>query len=278
MTGATIAEARNQFALDATRYFRHGLASLQLVHSTEDDYESTGIVVSGQWEFDDALGVLGVSASYSDDTLEPTDAAFYGRVKYAKRRSHSLATTFSRIVNRDTVVQGGVSVTRHGGFLSDPYKLRDVRPDKRIEWTATLKFRRFVEAANAAWHVDYRFYGDDWGVRAHTLDSAWYQSLGGGLQLVPNVRWYAQREADFFLFIDDYTLSPAASQSSDHRLASFGAVSGGVKLTYAHDRWSVSLSVDRYVSGEKYGFDDAPFDHPATLDYTMATLSWDIRL
>jgi hypothetical protein len=36
--------------------------------------------------------------------------------------------------------------------------------------------------------------------------------------------------------------------------------------------------VDRYVSGEKYGFDDAPFDHPATLDYTMATLSWDIRL
>ncbi len=169
-------------------------------------------------------------------------------------------------------------MTRHSGYLADPYELRDVRPDERLEWTLNAGLRRFVDTANAAWHIDYRYYSDDFGVRAHTLDTAWFQNIGTRFQVVPHVRYYAQHQADFFLFVDDITLPLDVDQSSDHRLASFGSLSGGVKLIYEATRWTLALDVERYVSRENYGFDNVEFDHPAALDYNRVTLSWDIRV
>lgn len=278
MTGATIEETRDEVALGATRYYGWGLLSAMVIHSTEDDYKSNGVVLGTQYEFDNAQSVLGFGVSYAKDLIEPSDAELFLRPRKERKESGSLAITLSRIVNEQTILLGGVSATRHSGYLADPYKLRDVRPDERLDWVLSAGLRYFVDAANAAWHLDYRYYDDDWGVIAHTLDAAWYQNIGASFQVAPYLRYYTQHHADFFRFVDDFSLPLDVDQSSDQQLSSFGAFSGGIKLRYEATRWSLAIDVERYVSRENYGFDDAEFDHPAALDYNRVTLSWDIRL
>src|SRR5205085_1824543 len=75
----------------------------------------------------------------------------------------------------------------------------------------------------------YRFYHDDWGIRAHTLEVAWQRSIGDRWSVRPALRYYTQTAADFY--------SPTVSapnprvHSSDQRLAAFGGLSPSLRLT-----------------------------------------------
>ena len=93
------------------------------------------------------------------------------------------------------------------GFLSDPYKLvsiagsnfADRRPDSRNQIALMGRYRRHFSGVGGSLHLDYGFYVDDWGIDAHTLELAWYQSLFGDvLTIVPSVRYYTQSQADFY--------------------------------------------------------------------------------
>ena len=45
--------------------------------------------------------------------------------------------------------------------------------------------------------MDYRYFDDDWGISAHTLDFAWHQNVGERSALIPFLRYYTQDQADF---------------------------------------------------------------------------------
>ena len=157
------------------------------------------------------------------------------------------------MIDRSSAVYAGLSVTRHAGYLSDPYKLRDVRPDERLERALAIRYRRFLDGPDAAVHVDYRYFGDDWGIASHTLHTSWYQNLGPWFQVVPNVRYYSQSEADFYRPVDEFGLPLDVHQSSDFRLSAYGAFTFGVKGVVRQPGWSLTVSADRYIGNEKYG-------------------------
>ena len=167
-------------------------------------------------------------------------------------------------------------MTEHAGFLSDPYKLRDSRPGERLEGTLNVRYRRFLDRPDAALHLDYRYFGDDWGIASHTLHTSWYQNLGAWFQAVPNVRYYSQSEADFYRPVDGFDLPPDAPQSSDFRLSAYGAFTFGVKGILHQPDWSLTVSADRYVSDGKYGLQSG-VPHPARLEFTLASIVLDIR-
>jgi len=278
MSGATIRESRTEVSAATSRYFQNGSVGVGLSHSEENDYEADAIVLSGEWDFSQKLSTLAVGMSYSRDVIEPTDALLFDRVEKEDKRSRSFTIGWTQVLNKSSVLQSGISLMKHDGYLADPYKLRDVRPDERLEWTVSLRYRKYLEKVSGAWHLDYRYYSDDFGVDSHTLETAWYQNLGSRFQLVPSVRYYTQREADFYLPIDDFTLPLTVDQSSDYRLSAFGAYTFGLKGVVNHNDWAVTISIDRYISREKYGLWNAEFEHPALLNFTLASIGFNIKI
>ena len=277
MSGATIRDSRTELSVAVNRYMGNASFGVGLTHSQEDDYEADAIVLSAEWDFNNKLSTLALGLSYSDDKIEPTDALLFGRVQKEDKRSRSFSISWTQVLNKTSLLQSGLSVTKQDGYLTDPYKLRDVRPDERLEWALSLRYRKFFENADGALHLDYRYYHDDFGVHSHTVQTTWYQNINERFQLVPSLRYYSQREADFYLAIDDFTLPLIVNQSSDYRLSTYGAYTFGLKGIFRHNTWSVNVSLDRYISSDKYALSDARFKHPALLDFSLVSVGFDIR-
>ncbi len=277
MSGATISDARNEYSLDVTRHFDGGSVSVGASHSTEDDYEANSGRASLNLQLNGKLTELSMGFSFSLDDIEPSDAELFGRVKDESKDSFSAFFGVTQVVNQRTLVQAGISGTRQSGFLSDPYKLRDHRGDERWQWALSSRLRRFVDSLSGAFHVDYRYYLDTFGVRSHTVDAAWHQDFGR-IEVAPSIRWYAQREADFYLPVDNFLLPPERKQSSDFRMSTYGAISWGLKGTYLADRWRLSASVERYVSRESLSPFSGREEHPALVDFTIASIGWTLTI
>jgi hypothetical protein len=276
MSGATISEKRTEIALSATHYGQNASYSVGVIRSEENDYEATAIRLGGEWDQNNGLSTLSLGISYSSDDIKPTDAEIFGRVTKEDKDVVSTSVSWTQVLDKASTLQVGASLTRHSGFLNDPYKLRDVRPDEKLAWSVNLLYRRYFDNQNAALHLDYRYYSDDFGIDSHTLYAAWYKNLGARFQLAPNVRFYSQKESDFYLAVDDYSLSTDDNQSTDYRLSSYGAYTFGLKAIFNEINWSVNLSVDRYISADKYGMSSG-IEHPALVSFDMASIGFDLR-
>ncbi|MEN9595951.1 MAG: hypothetical protein RL236_385, partial [Pseudomonadota bacterium] len=168
----------------------------------------------------------------------------------------------TQVLNKSALIEGSVSYTASNGYMSNPYKAVEIlfidpnknadadgkieakmlafleqRPEERQQWTENLRYVQHIDALDAALHLDYRFYHDDWGIQAHTISGDWIQPLGDGWSMTPRVRYYSQSAADFYA---PYLVSKQSEKynpkllpqnySSDARLSGFGALSGGVTI------------------------------------------------
>ena len=277
MTGATIKDNRTQLGAVVTRYLKNSSFGIGFSHSKEDDYESTAVSLSGEWDINNKLSTLAIGLSYSNDDIKPSDAILFARVEQESRRSISASVSWTQVLSKSSLIQVGTSLTQHKGFLSDPYKLRDIRPDERLEWASSIRYRRFFDRVDGAWHLDYRYYSDAYDIHSHTFYTAWYQNIGPRLQLVPSIRYYSQDEAEFYSAFDNFVLPLAQSQSSDFRMSTFGAFTFGLKAVVRLNRFSINFSYDRYISDEKYALSSAEFEHPALLKYNLLSMGLDVR-
>lgn len=253
LSGASgIRDSRRELSLTGSYYFDSGSVSANSGYSVEDDYRSRYYAISGQRNFNQDLTTVAAGFSYADDEIFPTDAERFNRVVKDSKFSTSAFLSLSQIINQTSAFQVAFSITEQSGFLSDPYKLRDVRPENRTQLALSNAYRQFFVAADAALHVDYRYYHDDFGVSSHTLETAWYQNLGSSFQVIPHLRYYSQSAADFYSNVDNFLLPVTEFQSSDYRLSAYGAVSGGINLVTDFDDWLISLNTERYIANEKY--------------------------
>jgi hypothetical protein len=254
-------------------------------YSTEDDYQARYGSYAGEHESVDVLTTWSWGASYSDDDIEPTEAEVFGRVPFAQRDSLSLSGGVTRVLNRNAVVQSGVSVARQSGFLSDPYKqvwvaeflLPDQRPQERrmVAWTTRL--RQFIESSRAALHVDGRLFYDSWNIASLTLEGSWKQPLGAGWELSPSIRYYSQKSPGFYAPYF-FSLPPDALVSSDYRLATYGALSFRLSANYRSESWEISLGTEHYASDASWALFGSLQDTPALVEFWRFTLGLRVDL
>ncbi len=273
MTGASIEELRRDLNVSARRYFDYSQLGMALGYSAEDDYTAYSVSADGQTTSEDRLNTWGLGLTVSDDTLEPTQQTGFTRVTREDKQAVSVAASYTRVLSQVAQIQTGVSLKRLSGFLSDPYKAVDVRPDERVSWAWATRYRRFFKDQNAALHADYRLYSDDWGIISHTVDLAWYQNLDANLRVVPSFRYYTQSQADFY-FPTDKT-SRTGYQSSDHRLSPFGAVTAGIRVEAHALNWKVVIGAERYMADGALALGSVEVEHPALLSFTLVTLGMD---
>lgn len=253
LSGASgIYDERSEVSFSTSYYLNQGTVSGTAGYSEENDYRAIYYALGGSRNFNSELTTLSFGYSYSSDEIFPTDSALFNRVKHERKNSKSGVVSVSQIISQNSTYQVSLSISEQSGFLSDPYKLKDVRPSSKTQIAFTNSFRHFLQKNNAAVHVNYRYYHDDFGISSHTIDSSWHQNIGRSLRVVPNIRYYTQSAANFFTNIDDFTKPNNEYQSSDYRLSAFGALSGGIDLVFNYGRWSTILSAERYVANDSF--------------------------
>lgn len=276
LSGASgIEDRRSELSVSSSYYLENGSLSGNIGYSEEDDYRALYGGIGGQRHFNNDATTLNLGLSYSSDDIFPTDAEIFNRVTDEHKNSTSVFFSLSQIIDRVSSFQSGISITEQSGFLSDPYKLRDVRPDEKTQLAWTNSYRHFSESTNAALHINYRFYHDDFGISSHTLDTSWHQNIGRDYRLVPSLRYYSQSAADFFTNVDDFSQALTEYQSSDYRLSAFGAVSGAISFVADMGTWTTTITAERYIANEKYSAYEVNEPSTALISYNRLSVSLD---
>lgn len=278
LSGASgISDRRTELSIGSRYYLENGSFGGNIGYSEEDDYRAIYFGFNTEKHYNNDLTTVSAGLSYSSDKVFPTDAALFNRVEEDDKQSSSLFVSVSQIINQVSSFQSALSFTEQSGFLSDPYKLRDFRPDEKTQIAWSNSYRRFFVSANAALHVNYRYYHDDFGISSHTSDLSWHQNLGRTFQIVPTLRYYNQSAAEFFTNVDDFLNPISEYQSSDYRLSAFGAVSGGFSVIADMNSWKITLTAERYLANDKYSAYDVSLPSTALVKYNRISLGIDFR-
>ncbi len=217
-------------------------------------------------------------------------------ILYGDRHDGAATIGLTQILNQNAQVQTNLAYTRSQGYLTNPYKVVEVafidpaqqflspspdalfvtvnsmldnRPDLRNQWLWNIRYAQYIESTDAGLHLNYSYFGDDWGIHAHTLEFQWAQPVGDGWTLTPMLRYYTQSAAYFYTpylvtaqgehttTVDPVTGKPVSVPfdlsklptyySSDYRLSGYGALGGGLTITK-----QFSKGVTFYLGGEYY--------------------------
>ena len=276
MSGASgITDARSELSIGTRYYSQNGNFGGAVGYSEENDYRATYVNLSGSRNFNNDLTTVTLGFSHSADDIFPTDAELFNRVRNEDKRATSAAVSLSQVINRVTTFQTALSITEQSGFLSDPYKLQDARPDNKTQIAFSNSLRYFFIEADGALQANYRYYHDDFGISSHTLDLSWFQNINRSFQFAPMLRYYSQSAADFYTNIDDFTKPLTEPQSSDYRLSAFGAFSGGINLIADFGDWTATFTAERYVANEKYSVYAVNQPSPALVQFVRLSLGVD---
>ena len=268
MSGASIQDNRVEVGVTTRYFWADGNAGFAVSHSDEDDYEATALAFDASWNTADDARTWSTSFSSSRDTLNPTQGVIPVFITEEDLDTQSGYFGVSQILSRTAIARIGLSYTLSEGYLSDPYKFRDQRPDSHERLSLSAGYRRFLIGSDASLQLDYRYYADSWGTDSHTVEVAWAQNLPGSL-LTPYLRYYTQREADFFGVIAN---TDAQYYADDYRLSSYGAVTLGARWAVAlGESWTLELEAERYMTDADWGvFDGAAA--PALVDFWRGTV------
>ncbi len=282
MSGATIDDTRYDYSVGAQYFGEKYTVSPNIGYSTEKDYTSVYGGVQVEYEFPNKSTSISGGVSVSFDEIDPTQDAGVVRVNNEDKENYSIFGTINQVINKHTIIQSTVGVSIFDGYLSDPYKqvflptgnLPDSRPDERTQYTWSTRLRRYSELFAAAFHVDYRFYYDDWNVRSHTLDLGLNKVTESGWAFDSSIRYYSQTQADFYEPF--YTQVRADGEySSDYRLSPYGSISFRLGLSETIGDWTIKLGAERYLSDKSYSIQSVDVENPALLDYTQFTFGMD---
>jgi hypothetical protein len=245
LSGASgpITEDRRAADIKATRYFDRAAASIGIAGSTEHDFSSQAVRADARFATEDQNTTLSLGAGHTADKISST----VDPLLRDSRSTEALLAGITQVWSPVTIAQATLTMSFSHGYLSDPYKLFDQRPRERQQYALLARVNHYVAATEGALHFEFRYYQDDWRIRASNVEMGYYQPFGEGWMLQPSVRYYTQSAAKFY----STTFPPpvfGTDYSADQRLAAFGALSAGLQVTKQFSKgFALDLSVDTYT-------------------------------
>jgi hypothetical protein len=230
-----------------TRYFRRQSLTVGGARSTEADYRSRTLSAEGRWATEDQNTTFNVGRGWTRDVVNPSTQV----VVDARKAVDDWQVGVTQAFTRDDLVQLAYTRIQQQGYLNDPYKDWDSRPGTRLAHVVQLRWNHWLGDSALKW--GYRWWHDDWGVRAHTVELAWALPVSDGTTFTPELRWHTQSAARFYVPVDTSSATyPQPADTSgyttlDQRLSAFGAITAGAKLEWpVSDSWSANVKASYY--------------------------------
>jgi hypothetical protein len=270
--------------------------------SAEYDFKSASFSVGLARDFNQKNTTLSLGGAFEYDLINPVGGVPQGMQEAfltprtgnsRSRRVSDVLVGVTQVINRHWISQLNLSLGQGNGYQTDPYKLLSVvdgttgllrasapylaenRPEQRTR--RSLYWQHKFHLERDVIDLSYRWYGDSWGVRAHTLDARYRWQFGGsdGAYLEPHLRLHRQGAADFWRpYLIDGVDTGLSHASADPRLGRFSGTTLGAKLGVPTSRnGEFSLRLEGYrqkmadVSGPGY-----LATVPLTADLKTATL------
>lgn len=228
--------------------------------SEENDYLSKGFSMSFMQASADRNVSVEVGFSRNEDTINPVNK----RVTDQHKTTQDLLLSTTLVLTPTDIVQISLTHSSAKGYLSDPYKFFDVRPDHRRSHALAARWNHRLNAQDATLRLATRLHQDSFGIRSLMAQSEFSQAMGHGWYLTPLLRFYSQSQASFFSPPDP--AQPAQPQippgaqlgitplSFDQRLAAFGALTAGLKIEKRlASQTTLDLRWDHYVQSSHWG-------------------------
>jgi len=201
-------EERKQWGVGVDYLHDDTTMSLGFSSSDENDYQAD--TLSFGISQDIFGGLTTVSLGYgsgSDDVSRRGDSQFAEQVD---RNAYRFGIT--QVLTRNLILGLSYEVIADEGYLNNPYRQvryvdasdargygtqPEVYPRTRASNAAAIRARYHLPY-RAALSGEYRFYTDDWGIDAHTVEVGYVQPLGSKWLLDFKYRFYTQTAADFY--------------------------------------------------------------------------------
>jgi hypothetical protein len=258
ISGASrMSDERRAADLKVTRYEARSAYSLGVSSSTEHDYRSRALSADARFASADNNTTWNIGLGLANDRITQTGNPSLNE----RKRTRELMVGVTQAVSANDLVQINLTASFGKGFYSDPYKELDVRPGSRRAFIGLARWNHYFEASDTTLRSSYRYYHDSFGIHAHTLDTEWVKRLTPQLTLTPSARYSAQSAARFYfdpvygvdangdtIFPPGYDPnSPPTYSSLDQRLSAFGAITLGLKATYAvTPLWTADAKLELY--------------------------------
>ena len=173
--------------------------------STEYDYGSAMLGFGWSREFNQRNTTFGARLRHYADTLDLYDIDGVDQGE-DDRASTDLALSLSQVLGPKTLLSAELYLGRQNGYLGTPFhevilqdgsRVTERLPDDRSRmalgvWLNHAFSKRFVG------RFYYRFYDDDWGIRAHTVELEPQFKIGERSWIYPILRFHSQEGADYF--------------------------------------------------------------------------------
>jgi hypothetical protein len=243
-SGLGITDYRTAVDAKVTRYYDRWSIGVAGVYSHERDYISRGGSLDVRWWTPDKNTTLNFGFGGAVDSISPTDR----EIDNGQRHTVEFLLGVTQNLSPTQIIQSNLTYSNGHGYYSDPYKPLDRRPDNRQIFAWLTRYNQFFADADGTLQMSYRFINDSFGGKSSAFTLAWVQGLAQGWTITPNLRVYTQSAASFY-FNPPYPQGFKFGQyyTADTRLASFGALTGGIKVakTFA-DGWTADLRADYY--------------------------------
>jgi hypothetical protein len=262
---ASYNDRRKSAGLTWARKIGAHLPSIDVSYGKENDYTARSFGISDAWTFAGGRGTLHGGVSFASDIVAPVT----NNLQLPKKeQGFSLGGTW--ILSERDLFDVSASLMKVSGYLDDPYKIvpigtpgsfvemPDHRPDSRQRRALVAKYGHYYLWGGAL-KATYRYYWDDWSVKANTLELVYDHRLYEDWIVSPTVRFYTQTAASFW---GNTFAAKQEFMSADYRLAALSSILGGLTVTR---RLSPSVDVNvGFTLQSQTGKDGITLTQPAT--------------
>lgn len=239
-------------------------------HSVESDW--LGQQVGLQLNRDLAKGNtnLSLALSHGFDTIKPSlDAG--GSTETLHRDTNDVTFVVTQTLTQRMQVALGVETTWMNGFLANPYRQvyaggtqqPEAHPESRSRRAVFGRIDRWL-MTRASISLAARWYSDDWGVQAGTVDARLHQYVGDHLIVRYRYRYHSQGAALFYrdLYADVNGID--GSVTADYKLNDFDSNLFGIKMSVPFEGLGVhallagvvlDAKYERYFDSQSFGAD-----------------------
>jgi len=213
-------------------------ASLSL--SSEYDYLSIGAGVNVFKDSRDKSRQVGMRLQTYQDfvsmiyPIEQRDGKSGGT---ESRNTYSATASYSQIINTRLQVLFLLDLAYQKGFLSLPFNRVyfddnsvsiEKLPGSRLKYPASVRLNYFL-GDRIILRTFYRYYADDWGLKAHTAEIETPIKITPFVSISPFYRYYSQSAVDYFAAYEEHD-KQENFYTSDYDLSKFNSHFAGAGL------------------------------------------------